>query len=219
MHVADVVFWAMIATAGILFVMSMVSVPIDWWQTRDQQAMTLMDSKQYSEAAEMFEDPVWQGIALYRDGQFERAASAFAREDSPIGAFNRGNALLMSGKYDASIVAYDRALQLKPGWDAAQQNRDIAIARRDRLTPDETEGGTGGELGADEIVFDDRAKNSSESTEIDVSKGDELSDQSLRALWLQRVETRPADFLKIKFAYQASKEQTAADESQGGGKQ
>jgi Ca-activated chloride channel family protein len=29
-----------------------------------------------------------------------------------------------------------------------------------------------------------------------------MSDAAVRALWLKRVQTRPADFLRMKFAYQ-----------------
>ena len=36
-----------------------------------------------------------------------------------------------------------------------------------------------------------------------------LSDAELRAMWLRRVQTRPADFLRAKFAYQhATQEKT-----------
>ena len=36
----------------------------------------------------------------------------------------------------------------------------------------------------------------------EVAGGDPLSDDQLRALWLRRVQTKPADFLRAKFAYQ-----------------
>jgi Ca-activated chloride channel family protein len=64
------------------------------------------------------------------------------------------------------------------------------------------EGGdmTGGELGADEIVFDNKA-GSSEQTE-EVAGNEPLSNQEIQALWLRRVQTKPADFLKAKFAFQ-----------------
>jgi Ca-activated chloride channel family protein len=37
-----------------------------------------------------------------------------------------------------------------------------------------------------------------------------MSDEAVGALWLRRVETRPADFLRARFAYQR---QTAPGES------
>jgi hypothetical protein len=65
-----------------------------------------MSRQHYGEAAKHFRDPLWQGAALYRDGQFKEAAAAFARVDSPEAAFDRGNALVMLGKYSDAIASY-----------------------------------------------------------------------------------------------------------------
>ncbi len=37
-----------------------------------------------------------------------------------------------------------------------------------------------------------------------------MSDEAVRALWLKRVQTRPADFLRVKFAYQLQNNQNAS---------
>ena len=37
-----------------------------------------------------------------------------------------------------------------------------------------------------------------------------MSDEAVRALWLKRVQTRPADFLRAKFAYQLGAQPGAA---------
>ena len=37
-----------------------------------------------------------------------------------------------------------------------------------------------------------------------------LSDEELRALWLRRVQTKPADFLRAKFAFQAQSQEGGA---------
>ena len=130
------------------------------WLTPDQQAQRLFDHGQYAEAAKRFADPMRQGMAHYRAGDFKQAAAAFARRDTPQAAFNRGNALVMSGQYDDAITSYDGALQLRPDWVAAKANHVIAVARRDRMMPPQDDaGGTGGQLEADKIDFDDRAKN------------------------------------------------------------
>ena len=68
-------------------------------------------------------------MALFRQGEFEKAASLFAGYDSADAAFNQGNALVMQGKYEAAIERYDRALELRPGWQDAGVNREIAQAR------------------------------------------------------------------------------------------
>lgn len=176
------------------------------WLTPDQQGQWLMARKNYGEAAKRFDDPMGRGVAYYRDGQFKEAAAAFGQVPSEEGRFNRGNALLMSGNYDASIASYDRALQARPGWEKAETNRAIATARRDKLIPPEgDQGGIDGDmLGADEIVFSDRVEKSGDAKDETVEGSAQISDKELRAMWLRRVQTRPADFLRAKFAYQRS---------------
>jgi Ca-activated chloride channel homolog len=178
------------------------------WLTPDQQGAWLMARQRYAEAAKRFRDPLWQGVAEYRDGQFKEAAAAFARVDSPEAAFDRGNALLMHGKYGDAIASYDSALQRRPDWREARANRGLAEARRKMMEPPhDDEGGTGGQLKPDEIVFDDRPKQSGGSKEEEVVTGGKLTDEQLQGLWLRRVQTKPADFLRAKFAYQLSRRQ------------
>jgi Ca-activated chloride channel family protein len=40
-----------------------------------------------------------------------------------------------------------------------------------------------------------------------------LSDDELKALWLRRVETKPADFLRAKFAYQLGRQDAGQENS------
>ncbi len=183
------------------------------WARPDQRGARLLDAGRFDDAADRFEDPMWRGVALFRAGEFEDAAAAFGRIASPEAAFNRGNALVMLGRYDDAIESYDRALALREEWPEAEVNRGIAVARRDRMKPPEDDaGGTGGKLGADEIVFDDRAKNSS-NKEVEVGEGEKLGDEELRALWLRKVKTRPRDFLRVKFAYQKAMASRDEEES------
>jgi Ca-activated chloride channel homolog len=178
------------------------------WLTPDQQGTRLMARQRYAEAAEHFRDPLWQGAALYRNGEFEAAAAAFARVDSPEALFDRGNALLMRGKYGDAVASYDNALHRRQDWPEARANRALAEARRKLLEPPKDDaGGTGGQLQADEIVFDDRPKQGGDSKEVEVVTGGQMSDEQLQALWLRRVQTKPADFLRAKFAYELSRRQ------------
>ena len=176
------------------------------WLTPDQHGAWLMGKQRYAEAAMQFRDPLRHGVALYRDGQFKEAAAALARLDSAEAAFNRGNALLMHGKYTDAIASYDRALQWRHGWHEAQANRALAEARRQMLEPpQDAAGGTGGKLEADELVFDDGPKQSSDTSAVEVVTTGTLNDAEVQALWLRRVQTQPADFLRAKFAYQLSR--------------
>lgn len=175
--------------------------------TPDQRGKMLMAKGDFKGAASHFQDPSWRGTALYRNGDFKEAAAAFGRGVDADSLYNRSNGLLMAGQYDAAISGYEQALSLQPGWLEALENLALARARKERLRgPDDDFGGTGGQLGADKIVFDDRAAQSSAEAE-EISYGEAPADQEMRALWLRRVKTDPADFLRSKFAYQLMRQQ------------
>lgn len=159
---------------------------------------------EYESAAEVYRDPLRIGTAYYRAGEFEKAERAFARSATAEAEFNRGNCLMLRGKYDDAIGRFDRALQLRPKWEDAIVNREIAQLRA-KMT--EQKGGEMGDqrIGADEIRFDRNKKNEGgQETELDGSSA--VSDSAMQALWLRKVQTKPADFLRSKFAYQLSEE-------------
>ncbi len=188
-----------------------INRPPALWRTADQQGDRWMARGNYEAAAKVYEDPFRQGAAHYRVGNFKEAAAAFSRVDDAESAYNRGDSLMLLGKYDDAISSFDRALQFEPDWNEALANRQLAVARKELLNPPEDDaGGTGGQLEADEIVFDDRAKNSSQTDDIEVGQGEKLSDAEMRAMWLKNVQTKPGDFLRSKFAYQYSQRSSNA---------
>ena len=186
---------------------------IDLWLTREQQAQGLFEQGEFAAAAERSTDPLRRGAALYRLGNFAEAAAAFGRVDSAEASYNRGNALVMQGQYQDAIASYERALQMRPDWPEAQANRELALARQVRLAPPEDDaGGTGGMLGADEIVIDTSGR-VAKSDNTEIVQGGQPSEAELRAQWLRRVQTRPADFLRAKFAYQRAMQKAQPSES------
>lgn len=182
---------------------------IGLWLTPDQQGQRLFLRGEYQQAANAFDDPMWRGTAWYRAGEFEQAAAEFSRGSTPQAEFNTGNAWLMLGKYDLAIASYDRALKKRPDWTEAKENRDLAIAR------DLARKQQGGDLGdqqegADEVVFDADKPPGGQDTLIAGEKAS--TDAAVQALWLRRVQTKPADFLKAKFAYQQAMAAQEEDE-------
>lgn len=169
------------------------------WFTPDQLGERHFHRGEFRDAAQSFHDPMWKGTAWYRDGEFEKAAEAFAIINTAEALFNQGNAWSMRGKYETAVACYNRALEMSPEWNEALENRDLAAARAKRV---EQKGGDMGDqkLGADKIIFDKNAKKGGQDTEVE--KGGALSDQQIQALWLRKVQTRPRDFLKAKFSYQ-----------------
>ena len=100
---------------------------ISWdelWQREDQRAPELIE-KSPEAAARRLDDPEWRGSALYRSGQFDSAAQAFARSQGPRASYNRGNALARAGKLEEALAAYDAALEKAPDMADARHNRRI----------------------------------------------------------------------------------------------
>jgi len=168
------------------------------WFTPDQAGERLFLTGEYEAAAQTFIDPMWQGAAWYRAGEFEKAATAFARLDTPEAHFNRGNSLIFLGRYEEAVSQFDQALALRPGWKAAQTNRSIAESRKKLVSE---EGGEMGqqEIGADEIRFDKDQPGGEKTT---VQQEEASSDTTMQAHWLRKVQTEPSQFLKAKFQYQ-----------------
>ena len=187
---------------------------VDLWLTPDQQGQRLMDQGAYLQAVGKFTSPEKIGAALFMAGDFESAASVLGRSSSADANYNRGNAYIMLGQYDAAIEAYKKALSKRSDWSEAEQNLQIAILRKQALAPpDDDYGGTGGQLEADEIVFDQSGRVNKSSSEQVIDAADQnQGEDAMRAMWLRKVETRPADFLAVRFNYQLATRENAPDE-------
>jgi Ca-activated chloride channel family protein len=191
----------------LLFLQAPAALALDWeglWFTADQQGQRLFDQGKYEQAAAKFTSPERIGTALFLAGDFETAASVLGRSASADAHYNRGNAYIMLGDYDVAISAYQSALSRRPDWPEAEQNLQIAKLRKQALAPPEDDfGGTGGMLEADEIVFDDSGRvNQSSSEQVIDAADQQLDEDAMRAMWLRKVETRPAEFLSARFNYQ-----------------
>jgi Ca-activated chloride channel family protein len=175
---------------------------VSWWWTPDQQGDKHFKQGDFGTAAELFEDPMRQGVARFRAGEFNKAVEAFGRVGSPEANYNAGNTWIMLGKYDKAITAYDLALQERPTWKAAIENRQLATLR---AKSHEQKGGDLGDQreGADKIVFD---KNQKTAGEVTLIADQAATNDSVQAQWLRNVQTDPATFLKAKFAYQSQQQ-------------
>jgi Ca-activated chloride channel family protein len=108
----------------------------------------------------------------------------------------------MLGEYDNAIKSYERALKIDPHFKEAQENLKVAKARKILKEP-ENDGEEGvGELGADEIVFDNKA---GKGVDDDKSATQEATSQNPN--WLDRLQTGPKDFLKNKFRFQYERQE------------
>ena len=168
--------------------------------TPDQYGQRLYRQERFEEASLWFQSSERKGAALYRAGNFEEAFLQLSGNPSAEAGYNSGNALAMQGKYTEAILVYERVLTLRPQWMEAEENCEIAIQSAARL---EKKGGnmTGGEMGADDFTFSKKKGTEEEGFEATDPSSDGAANQ---AIWLRQVQTRPADFLRAKFSYQAA---------------
>jgi Ca-activated chloride channel family protein len=192
------------ATAGFL----------DWWLTPDQQGRLFYQRGDYQHAARMFENEPWKAQAFYSSGDFSNAAVLFAKDETANGYFSLGNALAKQEKLSEAISAYEQALALKPDFPEAIFNLDwvAGLKEVDEKEYDDA-GGTDGNLRADRTVMDETgAKAKTEISEREFKEESGLSDEQLQSMWMQRVQTTPADFLQFKFSYQLGQQEQTASE-------
>lgn len=97
----------------------------DLWLTPDQQGKRALEAGNSADAAALFEDPQWGGLAAYQAQDYARAAERFASGDSADDWYNRGNALARAGDLDAAIDAYGKSLERAPGQADAQANLEL----------------------------------------------------------------------------------------------
>ena len=175
----------------------------DLFLTRDQQGRYYFDKGQCAQAAQRFEDPMWKGLALYAAEDFEAAIGQFASIPTAEAMFSLGNAYAHSKQYVRAVESYDRAIKLKPQYEEARFNRQWVqkiIEEYGQASTDDKEdpGGYGTQVD-DDITRQDLAdKDLADPSE---PMGDDMSEDVME-MWMRRVQTSPADFLRSKFAFQ-----------------
>ncbi|AHZ67721.1 MULTISPECIES: tetratricopeptide repeat protein [Pseudomonas] len=97
----------------------------DLWLRPDQRGLHLLRQGHPAKASQHFEDPQWQGVALYEAGDYSGAAQRFAEGNDAHAHYNRGNALAKSGELEAALDAYDQALERQPDLRPAQTNKAL----------------------------------------------------------------------------------------------
>lgn len=97
---------------------------LDAWINPDIQGQYSFSRGDFSAAAQHYTDPLHQGIAWYRAGNFPAATGAFRRApQSPEVLVWTGNSYAQQKQWQLALNSYDRALSLRPDWQLAQGNR------------------------------------------------------------------------------------------------
>ena len=174
----------------------------DWFLTPDQRGRLVYEDNKFTEAASLFENPMWKGYALYRAGKYLEAAQVFTRLPSADAAFAEGLAYVKGRAYRSGITAFEKALARNPDHPVAARNLEIArvILNYIERVREQSDTGEGSE-GADDVVFD---KEKGRGKEAIIAASDQLKIETAEQ-WMRTVDTRTADFLRIRFGLEASK--------------
>lgn len=141
--------------------------------TGDQRGYQAWLNQNYIAAEREFDDPAWQGSALYRQAKYAEAAEAFKKVKTAEGRYNLGNALAKSGDLEAAKLAYEQALEMDPALDQAQHNlklvEDLLKQQNQQTRPNEA--------GSDQNTQQSSEEDSSQS-ETDKKQNHDESDQT-----------------------------------------
>jgi Ca-activated chloride channel family protein len=142
----------------------------DLWKTSDQQAQDKYNKESYTEAAEQFKDPLWQGSAHYKAGNYQEALASFQKEDSAQALYNQGNALAQLQQVDEAIKAYDDALAKNPELTDAKANKELLEQMKKQQESQQDQQGDNDKKEQDDQKDGDQQK--------DDKQGDKQEDQS-----------------------------------------
>lgn len=97
----------------------------DLWLNKDQQAKKMLEQGDAEQAAELFKDKQWQGIAKFESGNYAESVKSLTGVNNADAHYNRGHALAHDGKLEEAVAAYDKALALDPNMEDAKKSKSI----------------------------------------------------------------------------------------------
>lgn len=151
---------------AVLFVLSVLAGAAPARADDNAVAYRLFAEGRFGEAAEIFTDPAWKGVAFYKSEQYWRAAEAFVRADDPVSIYNLGNAYARLGYYELALGAYLDALSRRADLTDAAVNAELMR----RLIAEQSSGKSGLQPETREI---DQIQSKDDSRDGTGGKGDE----------------------------------------------
>ena len=105
----------------------------------DQVAYQLYQQGHYQQAAEKFTTAKWQGLALYKAGDFAGAISHLQGLTDEASRYNLANAYIQTGQYQQAIELYNLILANNPQHKNAKKNLHIAVDHYKRFLATDAE--------------------------------------------------------------------------------
>ena len=170
----------------------------DLWLNRNQQAQRALEEGKPADAAALFEDTEWRGVARYQSGDYAGSAEEFAERGDSRNLYNLGNAMAQQGEFDSAIDVYEQVLELEPDNEDARYNLDLVRNIKEQQEQDqqtqgddqqstENPGGEGEQSESESQQNQEGSEGSSESQQ-QANDGDpsqreeEMTEEDLKAL-------------------------------------
>src|SRR5690606_6260396 len=109
------------------------------------QALAADDGTLWRRADQVRHERMQEGSDAYRSEDYAAAIDAWQSLLGADAAYNRGNALARTGRYEDAIKAYDEALAQQPGMADAIANRKLVEAAMKRKPPPSKQSGARGD--------------------------------------------------------------------------
>ncbi|WP_245949475.1 VWA domain-containing protein [Echinicola strongylocentroti] len=212
----------------------------DLWYTRDYQAQKKSNAGDFEVAAKLYDNPLRQGVAFYKAGDYEEAIQAFSQDTSAIGAYNLGLAYFKNGDYAAAQMAFGMAASQDPGLKVAQDSKmqlDKVLSGGGKIDPSQAEeqAENGPAKTKQNKSMEDLSGGGQEATKKDMEKErlsetattgtrtakelDEVPDDLKMAgksddnqeVLLRKIDDDPARFLQKKFEFEVKRKKMKPD--------
>jgi Ca-activated chloride channel family protein len=104
----------------------------DLWLNKNQQAQKALEEGSPADAAVLFEDTEWRGVARYRAGDYDGSAEEFAASGDVRNLYNLGNAMAQQGEFESAIDTYEQVLEMEPDNEDARYNLELVRNLKDQ---------------------------------------------------------------------------------------
>ncbi|MGI9295251.1 MAG: VWA domain-containing protein [Pseudomonadales bacterium] len=94
-----------------------------FWNHPEKLAFEAYLRGDYQSSYELSTNPLLQGSAYYRNGNYQQALERFSEDDSAASIFNLGNSLAQQNRFSEAVLAYQEALLLNPDLESARYNK------------------------------------------------------------------------------------------------
>jgi Ca-activated chloride channel homolog len=153
----------------------------DLFKSRQQQAQQAYQQQKYQQAIEKFEQPLWQGNAAYRAGDYAGAEQLYRQDPTANGLYNLGNSLIQQQKYQEALDAYKQAASKQSDLSGLQQNTELAekLLKQQQQEQEKQQGQDGQQQDGDQQQQSDQQSkdNDSQSSEQQEGEGENKDGQ------------------------------------------